>query len=102
MADQIRIKLHAATPLDQRGDKEVVYDECISPLMADIIEVARAHGIPLVASFGLGGALHCSTVVTAPEMGPLLSVLGMMLHANDMLPGEPEPGEPESSELEPQ
>ena len=35
-------------------NKEQVYDEQISPLMQQIIAVARQHGIAMVASFDIG------------------------------------------------
>ena len=32
-------------------DLEIVYDEQIAPLMAQIIEICEAHGLPMVATF---------------------------------------------------
>lgn len=53
---------------DNRGPKEIVYDESVSPLMLQIIEVCRAHGINLFATFSLdehqgSGPLFCTTAI---------------------------------------
>lgn len=45
------------------GPREAVYDEHINPLMAQIINICKANGIPFVASFELE---------TDEEEGPLL------------------------------
>lgn len=39
--------------MDNRYDKEKVYDEQISPLMTQIIQVCRDHKIQMLASFHL-------------------------------------------------
>lgn len=46
---------------DERGPKERVYDDRISPLMAQIIATCKATGLACVASFGLDGDLLCTT-----------------------------------------
>lgn len=51
-------------------DKEAVYDEKISPLMKEIIEICKAEEMPMVAQFYLkekkedtGKPMYCSTVL---------------------------------------
>ncbi|MBW9102902.1 hypothetical protein [Paraburkholderia phenoliruptrix] len=55
-------------------NKEQVYDEQINPLMAQIIEICRAHKIAFVASFSIATAedpdLACSSAMLAPEFDP--------------------------------
>jgi hypothetical protein len=54
--------------------REAVYDAEIHPLMAKIIDICKANGIPVVASFDISGpeddGLHCTTLtgVTWEEM----------------------------------
>lgn len=62
---------------DNRGPRELAYDEHISPLMTQIIALCREHSIPMLASFELdyeeehGGALHCTTfLVNDNDMRP--------------------------------
>jgi hypothetical protein len=43
--------------------KEQVYDERISPLVAQIIAICKEAGIPVHASFALDGDLACTTHV---------------------------------------
>ena len=49
-------------------DKEAIYDEKISPLMAQIIALCNQHGIPVVARFQIcdteeSGPGYCTTVI---------------------------------------
>jgi len=51
-------------------DLETEYDDEISPLMVQIIEICKARGIPMVASFCFsrdedGEEGHCTTVLPA-------------------------------------
>ena len=50
--------------------KEKIYDSEINPLMATIIAVCKQHKIPLIADFGLGDDLHCTTALLADEFEP--------------------------------
>ncbi len=54
--------------------KEDIYDEQISPLMAQIIEVCQEHKIAMLAQFGIPNdedpELVCTTVLLAPEYSP--------------------------------
>lgn len=54
--------------------KEDIYDEKISPLMAQIIQICHEHKIAMVMSFHLPDAeqdtLHCSTALVAEEFEP--------------------------------
>ena len=50
--------------------QEEIYDEKISPLMQQIIEVCKEHKIPMVASFAcpndepeIGDSLRCTTAL---------------------------------------
>lgn len=56
-------------------NKEQVYDEKISPLMGQIIEICQKHGIAMLADFAIGhdgkgpegqdcSDLRCSTLMT--------------------------------------
>jgi hypothetical protein len=54
--------------MTERFDKEQVYDEQISPLIKQIIEICEKNHIPYAGTFGLrdegdNGFLMCSTVV---------------------------------------
>ena len=50
--------------------KEKVYDDQISPLMAQIIAICKQHKISLVADFGLDDDLHCTSALLAEEYAP--------------------------------
>lgn len=57
--------------MDKPYDKEQVYDEQIAPLMAQIIEICRAHQIPILASFAYrrdtrGEYDSCTTALPGP------------------------------------
>ena len=41
--------------------KESVYDDLISPLMSQIIEICKGNGIAAFATFALDGDLECTT-----------------------------------------
>ena len=41
-----------------KSDKEKIYDEQISPLMSQIIEICKEHKIPLFANFGFDPVPH--------------------------------------------
>jgi hypothetical protein len=50
-------------PFDPERDNEAVYDEQISPLMTQIIEICKANNIPMVASFQFAGDAFCTSSV---------------------------------------
>ena len=62
---------------EERGPREIAYDENISPLMAQIIALCKEHKIPMVATFELDqkddqdadDPLMCSTFLLDPEWG---------------------------------
>ncbi|KVF22912.1 hypothetical protein [Burkholderia cepacia] len=49
--------------------KEQIYDEQISPLMAQIIAICKEHGIPIVASFFTPGDDDPELAVTTALLG---------------------------------
>jgi len=49
--------------------KEQIYDEQISPLMAQIIAICKEHGIPIVASFFTPGDNDPELAVTTAMLG---------------------------------
>lgn len=58
--------------------KEEIYDEQISPLMAQIIAICNERKIPLLASFNLGDDLHCTTTLLADDFEPSDAQLAAM------------------------
>lgn len=48
-------------------DNEVVYDEQIHPLMAQIIAICKEHGIPMLASFVYAPGEFCTTHIPGPK-----------------------------------
>ena len=53
-------------------DKEDVYDDQISPLMREIINICNEHGIPMIASFTYEvcedrGPCRCTTLINNIE-----------------------------------
>jgi hypothetical protein len=59
------------TDRDSRGPKERVYDEKFSPLVAQLIALAREHGITMLAHFHFGqeyedGPSSCTTSIPKP------------------------------------
>jgi hypothetical protein len=62
-------------------DLEKVYDEQISPLMAQIIEICQQHKIPMVASFQYATEENCSTVLLYKERetSPMLRRMALLL-----------------------
>jgi len=52
-------------------EREAVYDEKIAPLMKQIIDICKAHKVPVVASFDLSDEEHegfrCSTYTGVPR-----------------------------------
>ena len=49
--------------------KEQIYDDKISPLMAQIITICKIHKIPIVASFFIPGADDPELAVTTALLG---------------------------------
>jgi hypothetical protein len=71
---------------------EDAYDEHISPLMAQIIELCKTHKIPMVAQFLLdddedGDPLRCTTSLLKPEWREIPEVTQRA--ANLLYHGEP-------------
>ncbi|MED1851860.1 hypothetical protein P4V33_09370 [Brevibacillus borstelensis] len=64
--------------MQRNYDKEKVYDERISPLMAQILNICRAEGIPMVATFYIqsadvnadGARLYCTSRICPPDNTP--------------------------------
>jgi hypothetical protein len=59
---------------DKIFDLEEVYDKEIAPLMTKIIEVCKAHNMPMVASFNYACPNEndeemCTTLIIPPERG---------------------------------
>ena len=56
--------------------KEIVYDEQISPLMGQIVDICKKHSISCVSSFALaqenedGKQLMCTTMILNKESNP--------------------------------
>ncbi|CAM3374978.1 hypothetical protein HP548_00620 [Paenibacillus taichungensis] len=71
----------------EQYDKESVYDERISPLMKEIIQICKDEGIPMVTSFYLtsaqshpnGKELFCTTTLPVEGNTPdfITDVIGM-------------------------
>ena len=55
---------------DNRGPRETVYDEQISPLMTKIIAICKEHGIPMLADFALDGDMQCTTAILVDKDEP--------------------------------
>jgi len=43
--------------------KEAIYDEKIAPLMTQILAICQEAKIPMIADFGLGDDLHCTSAL---------------------------------------
>ncbi|MEN6521911.1 MAG: hypothetical protein ABFD46_12275 [Armatimonadota bacterium] len=59
--------------------KEQIYDEQIAPLMAKIIDIAKASNIAIVADFEIGNDRFCSTVMTNKDSHPRLRLIGRII-----------------------
>lgn len=62
--------------------REALYDARIAPLMDQVVALAKVSGIPMVASFQLGGELdgetgitYCTTCLVPEGSGPLMEEL---------------------------
>jgi hypothetical protein len=66
---------------DDRGPKEIAYDERVHELMRQIIEICKEHGISFITSFALDGELTCDTIVLEPDATPKLRLIATMLNA---------------------
>lgn len=56
-------------------DLEHVYDEQISPLMAQIIAVCKEYGLPFVASFEYAPDAYCSSQVVPKDAGSMMHAM---------------------------
>lgn len=45
------------------ADNEAIYDEQIAPLMAQILDICKAHGIPMVAAFEFAPEDLCASFI---------------------------------------
>lgn len=59
-------------PNETYWDKESIYDQHISPLMAQIIALCKEHEIPMVAQFQYAhsedkGGMYCTTTLPFPN-----------------------------------
>ena len=65
--------------MESQPNKEQVYDEQISPLMAQIIKICQTHKIAFLASFSIPTEaepeLACSTVLLEDDFKPPASFL---------------------------
>lgn len=60
-------------------DNELLYDEQIQPLMAQIIEICKANRIPMAASFEYAPSEFCSTLIPVKGQSDFMSDLGRMI-----------------------
>lgn len=56
-------------------NKEQVYDEQISPLIAQILTICKANKIAMLADFHLGDNLKCTSVLLTDEYDPTQNML---------------------------
>lgn len=49
------------TDQEESGPREHLYDEHIAPRMAELIALAKVHGIAMFATFKLDGDMTCTT-----------------------------------------
>lgn len=71
MAEQQTTDTHD-TDANPRGPREVAYDSLIAPLMTQIIQACKDHGIPVVCKFELDKdeddqPLFCTTIIVNRE-----------------------------------
>lgn len=52
------------------NSKEAIYDTSIAPLMAQVIDLCKANGIPLFATFQYDSDSFCSTVIADGDAHP--------------------------------
>ena len=50
--------------------KEQIYDERISPLIAQVIEICQENKIAMIANFDLGDGLGCASALLGDEYDP--------------------------------
>ena len=66
--------------------KESVYDEQVAPLMTTILAICKEHKIAMIADFGLGDDLHCTSALLDDEYEPSTSQLSALVN---LKPAEP-------------
>lgn len=54
-------------------DKETIYDELLAPLVSQVIEICKAHGIPMFATFQYSDDGFCTSIDAAPGAHPAFS-----------------------------
>lgn len=69
---------------DSRGPKERVYDEFCNPLIAQLIALAKQHGISLIVNMELdrredGEMLQCTTIVGPIPVQPAVLKAALLL-----------------------
>lgn len=73
-------------------EKEKIYDEQISPLMAKIIEVCKTHKIAMLADFALGydddaeSELKCTSTLMDDDFEPTQEQLEALKHIRPKRP----------------
>lgn len=61
------------------ADNEAIYDEQIAPLMTQILDICKAHGIPMVASFEYAPDDLCSSFILP------LGTTGNLIRASEVI-----------------
>ena len=67
-------------------DNELLYDEQIHPLMAQIIEICKVNRIPMAASFEYATGEFCSTLIPVEGQSDFMSDLGRMISRETAAP----------------
>ena len=67
-------------------DNELLYDEQIHPLMAQIIEICNANRVPMAASFEYAPGEFCSTLIPAEGQSDFMSDLNRMISRGTAAP----------------
>ena len=60
-------------------DNEAVYDERISPLMAQIVDICREHAIPMAAVFEYDEEAFCTTTLPHPDQSEHMKAVNRLL-----------------------
>lgn len=72
-------------PFNPDIDNESVYDEKISPLMAQIIAICKEHSIPLVATFEFAEGSTCDTVLLPEGCSERLTAAAKLIRHREPL-----------------
>lgn len=60
------------TEMPRTWDLEAIYDEQISPHMAEIIRICKEHDLPFVASFEYAPEYFCTSALVPDEAATML------------------------------